>query len=41
MIIPNRSETVISLPEQFNVAPSDSIAKRVEEIFGHHIVRFE
>ncbi len=41
MIIPNRSETVISLPEQFNVAPSDSVAKRVEEIFGHHIVRFE
>jgi len=41
MIIPNRSETVISLSEQFNVAPSDNIAKRVEEIFGHHIVQFE
>jgi DNA polymerase-3 subunit alpha len=41
MVIPNCSETVISLPEQFNVAPSDSITRQVEEIFGTHIVRFE
>ncbi|MFQ6079314.1 MAG: hypothetical protein ACE5NJ_09300, partial [Thermodesulfobacteriota bacterium] len=41
MIIPNRSETVISLPDEFNVAPSDTMAKEVEEIFGYHIVRFE
>jgi len=41
MIIPNRSETVISLPDQFNVAPSDDMAKEVEEVFGYHIVRFE
>jgi DNA polymerase-3 subunit alpha len=41
MIIPNRSETVISLPDEFNVAPSDTMAKEVEEVFGYNIVRFE
>ena len=41
IIIPNRSETVISLPDQFNVAPSDTMAREVEEVFGYHIVRFE
>ncbi len=41
MIIPNRSETVISLPDEFNVTPSDTMAKEVEEVFGYHIVRFE
>jgi DNA polymerase-3 subunit alpha len=41
MVIPSRSETVISLPEQFNVAPSDDMAREVEEVFGYNIVRFE
>jgi len=41
IVIPNRSETVISLPDQFNVAPSDDMAREVEEVFGYNIVRFE
>jgi DNA polymerase-3 subunit alpha len=41
IVIPNRSETVISLPDQFNVAPSDDMAREVEEAFGYNIVRFE
>ena len=41
IVIPSRSETVISLPGQFNVAPSDNMAREVEEVFGYNIVRFE
>jgi len=41
IVIPNCSETVISLPAQFNVAPSDDMAREVEEVFGYNIVRFE
>jgi DNA polymerase-3 subunit alpha len=41
IVIPNRSETVISLSDQFNVAPSDDMAREVEGVFGYNIVRFE
>jgi DNA polymerase-3 subunit alpha len=41
IIIPNRSETVISLPDHFSVTPSDTMAREVEEVFGYQIVRFE
>jgi len=41
IVIPNRSETVISLPNQFNVAPSNDMTREVEEVFGYNIVRFE
>jgi DNA polymerase-3 subunit alpha len=41
MVIPNRSETVISLSDRFNVAPSDDMAREVEEVFGYNIVRFK
>ncbi len=41
IVIPNRSETVISLPEQINVAPSDEMTREVEEVFGYNIVQFE
>jgi DNA polymerase-3 subunit alpha len=41
IVIPNRSETVISLSDQFNVAPSDDMAREVEGAFGYNIVRFE
>ncbi|UCD71412.1 MAG: DNA polymerase III subunit alpha [Syntrophobacterales bacterium] len=41
IVIPNRSETVISLPDKINVAPSDDMAREVEEVFGYNIVRFE
>jgi len=32
---------VISLPNQFNVAPSNDMTREVEEVFGYNIVRFE
>jgi len=41
IVIPNHSETVISLPEQINVSPSDEMAREIEEVFGYNIVRFE
>jgi len=41
LVIPNRSETVISLPDNFNVTPSDDMATEVEEVFGYNVVRFE
>jgi len=41
LVIPNRSETVISLPDNFNVTPSDDMATAVEEVFGYNVVRFE
>jgi DNA polymerase-3 subunit alpha len=41
IVIPNSSETVISLPDQFNVAPSDDMTREVEEAFGYNTVRFE
>jgi DNA polymerase-3 subunit alpha len=41
IVIPNRSETIISLPEQVNVAPSHEMTREVEEVFGYNIIRFE
>ncbi len=41
IVIPNCSETVISLPDQINVVPSNEMAREVEEVFGYNIVRFE
>ncbi len=41
LVIPNRSETIISLPDNFNVTPSEDMATEVEEVFGYNIVRFE
>ena len=41
MLIPNRSETVICLPESLKVAASDEIMDDAEKLFGYNVVTFE
>ncbi len=38
LIIPNQSETIISLPDDFKVNPSDLLRERVQELFGANII---
>ena len=38
--IPQRSETVIMLPEAWMVAPSDELVTRLERVFGERIATF-
>jgi DNA polymerase-3 subunit alpha len=39
--IPNRSETVIRLPENLRVAPTDEIIDDTTRLFGYNVVSFE
>lgn len=41
LVIPNRSETVIGLPESRKVAASDEIMDAAEKLFGYNVVTFE
>lgn len=41
LVIPNRSETVIGLPESQKVAASDEIMDAAEKLFGYNVVTFE
>ena len=41
LVIPNRSETVIALPESLKVAASDEIMDDAEKLFGYNVVMFE
>jgi DNA polymerase-3 subunit alpha len=41
MEIPGRSETVIRLPEQYTVDPSERLASEARSIFGYNAVMFE
>ena len=41
LIIPNRSETLLSLPETLKVAASDEIMDDTEKLFGYNVVTFE
>ena len=41
LIIPNRSETVLTLPETLKVAASDEIMDATEKLFGYNVVTFE
>ena len=41
LVIPNRSETVIGLPEDLKVAASDEIMDDAEKLFGYNVVTFE
>jgi len=34
MIVPGRSETVVSLPDRFKVQPGEELTKAVESLFG-------
>jgi DNA polymerase-3 subunit alpha len=41
MIIPNRSETIIRLPEQLRMAASDEAMAEATKLFGYNIMTFE
>jgi DNA polymerase-3 subunit alpha len=41
LIVPNRSETVISLPEKLKLQASDQLIDDVEKLFGYNVVTFE
>ena len=41
LIIPNRSETLLTLPETLKVAANDEIMDDTEKLFGYNVVTFE
>ncbi|HEY5674468.1 MAG TPA: DNA polymerase III subunit alpha [Malonomonas sp.] len=41
VVIPNRSETVISLPPSMKMAASDEAMADAEKIFGYNVMKFE
>jgi len=41
LVIPNRSETLLKLPESLMVAASDEIMDATEKLFGYNVVTFE
>jgi len=41
LVVPNRSETVISLPEELRLQASDELMDDVERLFGYNVVTFE
>ncbi|NOY13250.1 MAG: hypothetical protein GXP51_06085, partial [Deltaproteobacteria bacterium] len=41
IVIPNRSETIIRLPEQLQMAASDEAMVAAEQLFGYNVMTFE
>ncbi|MEJ2470987.1 MAG: DNA polymerase III subunit alpha [Desulfuromonadales bacterium] len=41
LVVPNRSETVVSLPKDLCLQPSDQMMDDVEKLFGYNVVTFE
>jgi DNA polymerase-3 subunit alpha len=41
LTIPDRSETVMELPNELRVAPSMQLVTTVEKIFGHNVTYFQ
>ncbi|MBW2504241.1 MAG: DNA polymerase III subunit alpha [Deltaproteobacteria bacterium] len=41
LVVPNRSETVIGLPENLRMQASDEMMDDVEKLFGYNVVTFE
>ncbi|NJC87750.1 MAG: DNA polymerase III subunit alpha, partial [Desulfuromonas sp.] len=41
LVIPNRSETLIKLPDSLRVQASDELMDDVEKLFGYNVVTFE
>lgn len=41
VVIPNRSETIIALPEDIKVSPSDGLLRDVRNLFGYNVVTFQ
>ncbi|WAC07162.1 MAG: DNA polymerase III subunit alpha [Thermodesulfobacteriota bacterium] len=41
LLVPGRSETIISLPEELHLNPSDGLSKEVEYLFGSQVMTFD
>jgi DNA polymerase-3 subunit alpha len=41
LVVPNRSETVIALPDDLRLQASDQLMDDVEQLFGYNVVTFE
>ncbi len=41
LVIPNRSETLVTVPESLRVAACDEIMEDTEKLFGYNVVTFE
>ncbi|MBN2467475.1 MAG: DNA polymerase III subunit alpha [Deltaproteobacteria bacterium] len=41
LIVPGRSEIVISLPEEFRLTPSEGLVQETEYLLGGHTIRFQ
>ncbi|NOQ41620.1 MAG: hypothetical protein GQ563_03865, partial [Desulfuromusa sp.] len=41
IVIPNRSETTILLPDQLKMSASDEAMAATEELFGYDVMNFE
>jgi len=41
LVVPNRSETLVSLPESLRLQASDQMVDDVEKLFGYNVVTFE
>jgi len=41
IVIPNRSETLIKLPEQLKMAAAEEAMADVEALFGYSVMHFE
>jgi DNA polymerase-3 subunit alpha len=41
LVIPGQSETVISLPDEFHLNPSEGLSKEVEYLFGSQVMTFD
>ena len=41
LVVPNRSETVITLPDTLRLQASDEMMDDVEKLFGYNVVTFE
>jgi len=40
LIIPDRTETVLSLPDELKLSPSPQLVADVDRLFGHNVTRF-
>ncbi len=41
IVIPNRSETIITLPDQLKMAATDAAMADAEALFGYNVMNFE
>jgi len=40
LVIPDRTETVLSLPEDLKLAPTPQLVQEIDRLFGHNVTRF-